>query len=100
MNDAKASLGAPDFYEPKPNPDLKSGRFKKLSDLNAMPMPATEASNGNFKPGQRVRHAKFGMGTIRSIDDEGPNRKLVVVFDAPGVGEKVLLTKYAKVEII
>ena len=100
------SLGKPDFYVPKPKPDLQSGRFKKLSDLNAMPMPpagstgGNGASSGDFKPGQRVRHAKFGAGTIKSIEGEGANCKLIVAFDAPGVGEKTLLTKFAKVEVI
>lgn len=100
------SLGKPDFYVPKPKPDLQSGRFKKLSDLNAMPMPSAESTGGNggssgdFKPGQRVRHAKFGAGTIKSIEGEGANCKLIVAFDAPGVGEKTLLTKFAKVEVI
>ena len=100
------SLGKPDFYVPKPKPDLQSGRFKKLSDLNAMPMPpagptsGNGASSGDFKPGQRVRHAKFGTGTIKSIEGEGANCKLIVAFDTPGIGEKTLLTKFAKVEVI
>ena len=71
-----------------------------------MPMPPAGstgwngASSGDFKPGQRVRHAKFGTGTIKSIEGEGANCKLIVAFDAPGVGEKTLLTKFAKVEVI
>ena len=38
--------------------------------------------------------------SLCSIEGEGANCKLIVAFDAPGVGEKTLLTKFAKVEVI
>ena len=33
-------------------------------------------------------------------EGEGANRKLLVRFDTPGVGEKTLLTKFAKLEAL
>ena len=93
----------PDFYTPKAKPDLNSGKFKKLSDLNAMPHPAANApaaaaSNTNFSPGMRVRHGKFGEGVILSTEGEGANGKLKIRFDTPGIGIKTLLTQFAKLE--
>ncbi|MCM1531021.1 MAG: UvrD-helicase domain-containing protein [Bacteroides sp.] len=89
----------------KPKPDLNSGKFKKLSDLNAArpaALGAGAATTGatDFTAGERVRHAKFGTGTVRSMEGEGANRKVTVKFDSPGVGEKTLLTKFAKLEKI
>ena len=93
----------PDFYTPKAKPDLNSGKFKKLSDLNAMPHPAANApaaaaSNTNFSPGMRVRQGKFGEGVILSTEGEGANGKLKIRFDTPGIGIKTLLTQFAKLE--
>lgn len=91
-----------DFYAPKNKPDLNSGKFKKLSDLTAMPHPtaaAQETPNGaSFAPGTRVRHAKFGEGVILCAEGAGANGKLKIRFDTPGVGEKTLLTQFAKLE--
>ena len=98
------SFGQADLYVPRPAPDLNSGRFKKLSDIHAMPLPGNgpeaPASSTDLHAGQRIRHAKFGTGTILRVEGEGANCKLIVSFDTPGVGEKTLLTKFAKVEVI
>ena len=46
----------------------------------------------------RVMHAKFGAGTILSIDGAGANKKASVNFDAGGV--KMLMLKFAKLAIL
>lgn len=87
----------------KTKPDLNSGKFKKLSDLNASASLSQNSGTsataiGNFAVGDNVKHAKFGAGTVVALSGEGPNGKITVKFSTPGVGEKTLLTKFAKLE--
>ena len=46
--------------------------------------------------GMRVRHAKFGVGTIRKIEGLGDNQKVIVWFNS--VGPKKLLVRFAGLE--
>ncbi|MGB7985397.1 MAG: UvrD-helicase domain-containing protein [Terracidiphilus sp.] len=59
--------------------------------------PATElpASNSafNLKKGQRVRHAKYGEGTILLREGEGEDAKLTILFSQHGM--KKLMEKFA-----
>lgn len=92
-------MPSPTVVVVKPKPDLNSGRFKKLSDLDkgANMSPNTQPAT-DFAAGDRVKHAKFGTGTVVSTSGDGANGKFVVRFDTPGVGEKTLLSKFAKLE--
>jgi len=49
-----------------------------------------------FKPGQRVRHPKYGEGTVFKREGEGESAKLTVQF--PRFGLKKLVEKYAQLE--
>jgi len=51
------------------------------------------APRGPFRPGSRVRHAKFGVGTVMRLEGEGEDQKLSIHFAAHGVKKVVL--KYA-----
>lgn len=53
--------------------------------------------DGALKVGTRIRHFRFGEGTIINISDED-NMKIDVSFD--NLGEKTLLVKFAKFDII
>jgi DNA helicase-2/ATP-dependent DNA helicase PcrA len=46
--------------------------------------------------GMRVRHVKFGVGTVRRLEGEGDNQKVTVYFNR--VGPKKLLLKFAGLE--
>jgi DNA helicase-2/ATP-dependent DNA helicase PcrA len=46
--------------------------------------------------GMKVRHGKFGVGTIRNIEGRGDDRKAVVWFNS--VGQKKLLLRFAGLE--
>ena len=48
--------------------------------------------------GMRVKHEKFGCGTVKAIEGQGNDRKAVVFFDA--MGEKNLLLRFAKLTIV
>jgi DNA helicase-2/ATP-dependent DNA helicase PcrA len=49
-----------------------------------------------FRPGQKVRHPKYGEGTVYQRDGDGENAKITVQF--PRFGLKKLVEKYAQLE--
>ncbi len=49
-----------------------------------------------FRPGQRVRHPKYGEGTVYQREGEGEDAKITVQF--PRFGLKKLVEKYAQLE--
>jgi len=62
------------------------------------------SDNGNYESltevaiGERVKHQRFGLGKITSVEGSGPNKKATIEFE--NVGEKKLLLKFAKLEKI
>jgi DNA helicase-2/ATP-dependent DNA helicase PcrA len=51
-----------------------------------------------YVKGERVRHRRFGSGTIRGLTGGGRDLKVEVVFDDAEVGTKQLLVAYAGLE--
>ncbi len=51
-----------------------------------------------FDLGQRVKHPKFGEGTIINFEGSGPQSRLQIAFNGEGI--KWLVTQYAKLEKI
>ena len=49
-----------------------------------------------FRPGQKVRHPKYGEGTVYHREGEGEEAKITVQF--PRFGLKKLVEKYAQLE--
>jgi DNA helicase-2/ATP-dependent DNA helicase PcrA len=83
----------------------RSGGWQRSggSDLAAVPVPnspAEEASQDTprYVKGERVRHRRFGSGTIRGLSGVGRDLKVSVTFDDEEVGEKQLLIAYAGLE--
>jgi len=58
-------------------------------------LPAPTGHTG-FKPGQRVRHPKYGEGTVYRREGDGDSAKITVQF--PRYGLKKLVEKYAQLE--
>ncbi len=54
------------------------------------------AGKRGFKPGQKVRHPKYGEGTVYQREGEGEDAKITVQF--PRFGLKKLVEKYAQLE--
>jgi len=52
--------------------------------------------DGFLVPGRRVRHGKFGMGTIIGKNGEGENMKVEVAFNR--FGRKQMLVRFAALE--
>ena len=46
--------------------------------------------------GMKVRHGKFGVGTIRKIEGSGDEQKVIIWFNT--VGPKKLLVRFAGLE--
>ncbi|MGH9467093.1 MAG: hypothetical protein ACRD1Y_07030, partial [Terriglobales bacterium] len=57
------------------------------------PHPNSKLSAAGWRAGARVRHPKFGIGTVLQIDGEGELTKLTVSF--PGFGLKKLVESIA-----
>ena len=62
----------------------------------ALPAPKAASAPGGIKVGGRVRHAKYGVGTILRREGEGGDAKLTISFQ--GYGLKKLVEKYAELE--
>ena len=58
-------------------------------------VPAPNGHTG-FRPGQRVRHPKYGEGTVYRREGDGEEAKITVQF--PRFGLKKLVEKYAQLE--
>lgn len=57
---------------------------------------AAPAGRTGFRPGQRVRHPKYGEGTVHKREGDGEDAKITVQF--PRFGLKKLVEKYAQLE--
>jgi len=70
-----------------------ASRGKKFN----VPKIKTEEPTGKrgFRPGQRVRHPKYGEGTVYQREGDGEDAKLTVKFPS---GLKKLVEKYAQLE--
>jgi DNA helicase-2/ATP-dependent DNA helicase PcrA len=60
--------------------------------------PPTPESLKQLKPGARVRHPLFGVGTVLRSEAAGEELKVTVSF--PGVGAKRLVARYAGLELV
>lgn len=91
------------------SPFIKPGLAEKVKP-NRNLTPVSQAKSSLTPPsfdaadpkdiveGLNVRHLKFGTGTVTKIEGEGPGKKATVVFKQKG--HRVLLLKYAKLQII
>lgn len=55
-----------------------------------------KAASLDYSEGDRVRHIKFGEGTVKSIRDGGKDYEVTVVFD--GAGQKKMFASFAKLK--
>jgi DNA helicase-2/ATP-dependent DNA helicase PcrA len=83
---------APAAYRPQP------ARPVWAVESPAAPRPAHAAGGetGDFRPGARVRHPLFGVGTVLRREGGGDDLKLTVSF--PGLGAMKLVARFAGLE--
>jgi DNA helicase II / ATP-dependent DNA helicase PcrA len=71
-----------------------ASRGKKFS-LPKVPVEEPKGKKG-FRPGQKVKHPKYGEGTVYQREGDGEEAKITVQF--PRFGLKKLVEKYAQLE--
>ena len=80
----------PSFAPSKPSA-VTSGLLTKGNQI-------TKAGNLEYGSGDRVKHIKFGVGTVVSVDDAGRDYEVLVNFDT--VGPKKMFASFAKLKKI
>jgi DNA helicase-2/ATP-dependent DNA helicase PcrA len=91
-NIARFFGGKSGYSKPDAFPQLVTQSSDSGSASPAMDLPASTGTLG-LKKGQRVRHAKYGEGTILLREGEGGDAKLTVLFSQHGM--KKLMEKFA-----
>jgi DNA helicase-2/ATP-dependent DNA helicase PcrA len=78
----------------------RDGGARVSTPSRAAPVPPEEVSQDapRFIKGERVRHRRFGSGTIQGLSGTGRDMKVAVAFDDAEVGVKHLLVAYAGLE--
>jgi ATP-dependent DNA helicase UvrD/PcrA len=85
-------------YEFRTNPYGRKGKGAKFRE-EAAPYSYEEedqSTAAGLRPGMRVRHAQFGVGTVLSVEEHSDDLKITVRFNS--VGQKKLLAKFAKLQ--
>jgi ATP-dependent DNA helicase UvrD/PcrA len=83
--------------EPRPLPFSRPPRAARPVDPALVP-PPVPGNVGDLRPGARVRHPLFGVGTVVRSEGAGPDLKLTVSF--AGIGAKRLMVRYAGLELV
>lgn len=74
---------------------LCSHNLSAVAEVEVVPEPSEEY-DGAICTGMKVRHGKFGVGTIRKIEGQGDDQKVVVWFAS--TGPKKLMVRFAGLE--
>ena len=77
--------------------DSRGGGFADYDAGTATQEEESQAAPRYIK-GERVRHRRFGGGTIKGLSGQGKTLKASVEFDDEKVGVKQLLVAYAGLE--
>ena len=72
------------------------GKLRAAFEKAAFSGPATTVDPSQIGPGDRVRHGKWGLGTVREVIGEGDKAEAEVMFDTQG--KKRLLLAWAPLE--
>jgi DNA helicase-2/ATP-dependent DNA helicase PcrA len=87
-------------YEMRPNPYAPAGRKPMAREEQPSYKYEDEDQSGggmmSFRPGLRVKHPQFGVGTVLSVEPVDSDYKLQVRFAS--VGPKTLRARYARLQ--
>ncbi len=81
------------FEQLIPSPAGFTADFEETLEGEVCTVPVAEEG---LRIGLKVRHVKFGVGTVRRIEGQGEGQKVIVYFNT--VGPKKLLLKFAGLE--
>ena len=84
-------------WEYRANPYGRSGSRSRPREEQFDDGHFDQSSAAGLRPGRKVRHGQFGVGTVVSVEELDDDMKLVVRFAS--VGQKTLRAKYAKLEL-
>jgi DNA helicase-2/ATP-dependent DNA helicase PcrA len=90
----RSTYGGPAYNSIDNIAEFFASRGKKFTRPK-VDVPAPTGHTG-FAPGQRVRHPKYGEGTVYRREGDGDSAKITVQF--PRYGLKKLVEKYAQLE--
>jgi DNA helicase-2/ATP-dependent DNA helicase PcrA len=76
----------------------RGGRAREAEPIYAYEDEDQSAAALLLRPGMRVKHPHFGVGSVVSVEPLDDDTKLVVRFAA--VGQKTLRAKYARLELV
>jgi len=87
-------------------PAVPAGRFRSAGSRPvqdgaaqaAAPQVPSAAFAGDFAPGMKVQHSKFGTGTVTEVEEWSGDVKVTVEF--AGAGRKTLLKRFAKLTVL
>ena len=71
---------------------------KNLKKVNQVASKADNDLGLDLQAGMKVKHERFGEGKVLNLEGNGPNKKATIFFQ--NVGQKNLLLRFAKLEII
>ena len=94
------TIRRPSSYEMRTNPygagKRKDDRVREETPTYSYEDEDQSATGMSFRPGLRVKHGQFGVGTVMSVEPVDGDYKLQVRFAS--VGPKTLRAKYARLQ--
>ena len=86
----------PLFNEHSQNYENKShlSSLSSLNNVNNLKKSNLKQNNQDFNIGDKVKHSKFGIGTITQLD----NNTDMIVIEFEGLGRKIFSVKFAPIE--
>jgi DNA helicase II / ATP-dependent DNA helicase PcrA len=102
FDDEISSYNSPKkFYAKSTAPKQETPTFKapkNLKKIDTVSSSSTATQTINISVGNNVMHEKFGKGKVLSVEGATPNQKATIFF--PEHGQKQLLLKFAKLEVV
>ncbi len=90
----------PAYPKSKPTGNVNSGFSKTIRPKNLKRLQDARSTQSAVKidlqKGDRVRHARFGSGTVLEVNENGQDSKAKIKFDHTGT--KTLILRFAKLE--
>jgi DNA helicase-2/ATP-dependent DNA helicase PcrA len=86
------------LFQPIPRAERPAWARERPAAATSDAPPAATVDDAAIRPGIKVRHPLFGVGTVLRREGEGADFKVTVSF--PGVGAKKLVARYAGLEVV
>ncbi len=85
-------------FQPLPRAERPAWARERPALVAAADTAAAAVDDAAIRPGIKVRHPLFGVGTVLRREGDGADFKVTVSF--PGVGAKKLVARYAGLEVV